>query len=335
MATDTSRQIKVLVVDDAAFIRALYKQMFKGDRFKVFEASRGQAGVERYKEERPDIVFLDLLMPGTDGFHTLQEILEHDAEANVVICSADIQASSMERALEIGARDFLNKPFTREMVLGTVAKVLGDQMKPQMPEVELTTIEKDALIEIVHIGIGKAAASLSQLINKRVELSIPDLEILRLEEIENHYSESIAGETAGISQRFFGPFSGDALLLFPQESSVKLINLLLDRGESEEPLSATEKSALIEVGNILISACLGTFGNMLNAEVGFTNPRLKMEGTRQIFSDLFKEQTDLHYGLVLRTEFTVRRNQISGFLVLVFGFPSLDFLKKAIERILN
>lgn len=105
--------MKVLVTDDSKMARKMVTKVLKDvlhEEVEIFEAHNGQEALDLYKEVLPKIVFLDLTMPVMDGFQALEKIKEFDKNAKVVIISADIQKLSMEKALELGAFNFIKKP---------------------------------------------------------------------------------------------------------------------------------------------------------------------------------------------------------------------------------
>ena len=115
--------VKVLIVDDAMFMRNMIAEIFNGKKFReedyhvVAEAENGVEAVEKYKEHSPDIVTMDIVMPEMTGIEALKEIMEMDAGANVIMCSALGQDSLVMEALDAGAKDFIVKPFQPEKVL--------------------------------------------------------------------------------------------------------------------------------------------------------------------------------------------------------------------------
>ena len=117
---------RVLVVDDAIFMRNLIREILAGAGFEVVgEASNGLEAVERWKELRPDLTTMDIVMPFKSGIDATRDIVKHDGDAVVVMCSALGQESLVIEAIEAGASDFIVKPFKPEDVLGVVRKVLG------------------------------------------------------------------------------------------------------------------------------------------------------------------------------------------------------------------
>jgi two-component system, chemotaxis family, chemotaxis protein CheY len=112
----------ILIVDDSAFARNHMKRSL-GSRYDYLEAEDGLSGLEAYFLHKPDLVILDITMPGTNGLDVLEQIRRLDPAALVVICSADIQGYSHSRAEELGARAFVEKPVTLDN-LGPVIEAI-------------------------------------------------------------------------------------------------------------------------------------------------------------------------------------------------------------------
>ncbi len=123
----TSMSKRVLVVDDSVFMRDIIKDIFAAGGFSVVgEAGNGVEAVEKYKELKPDLVTMDLVMPYRNGIDATREILRGDGRALVVMCSALGQETMVMEAIEAGAVDFIVKPPRAEDVLAVVKKVLGE-----------------------------------------------------------------------------------------------------------------------------------------------------------------------------------------------------------------
>lgn len=116
----------VLVVDDAAFMRNMIKDVFGSmPGFSVVgEASNGVEAIEKYKELRPDLVTMDIVMPLKSGIEAARDITNIDREARIVMCSALGQESLVMEAIDAGAKDFIVKPFKAEKVQEVVNRVL-------------------------------------------------------------------------------------------------------------------------------------------------------------------------------------------------------------------
>jgi two-component system chemotaxis response regulator CheY len=117
---------RVLIVDDAVFMRNMIREILAGAGFDVVgEAGNGVEAVERWRELRPDVTTMDIVMPFRSGIEATRDIVGSEPGAVVVMCSALGQESLVMEAIEAGASDFIVKPFKPEEVLGVVRKVLG------------------------------------------------------------------------------------------------------------------------------------------------------------------------------------------------------------------
>ena len=108
---------KVLIVDDSGLTRRTLRQILESVECEVIEAEEGLAALERYAVDKPDVVFLDLVMRGMYGLEVLQKIRELDECARIVVVSADVQTSSQNLADAAGAKAFINKPFNKAQIL--------------------------------------------------------------------------------------------------------------------------------------------------------------------------------------------------------------------------
>ena len=117
---------KVLVVDDSALSRRTLRQILEPAGYAVEEAEDGLIALELYSLDRPDVVLLDLVMKGMYGLEVLIKLRELDADAKVVVVSADIQTSSHTLVEEAGAKAFVNKPFDKADILKAMTSVLQE-----------------------------------------------------------------------------------------------------------------------------------------------------------------------------------------------------------------
>ena len=117
-------QATVLIVDDAPFNRQLLKDILRRSPFEVIgEVADGDEAIRLYAELQPDLVLMDIMMPGLDGIETTRAILHQDPAARVIMCTTVSQQSQIAEALQAGARDFIVKPVLPAKVLETMRKV--------------------------------------------------------------------------------------------------------------------------------------------------------------------------------------------------------------------
>lgn len=116
---------RVLLVDDAAFMRMRCARLLQEEGHEVVEAANGLEAVQAYQAQRPDAVLMDITMPEMDGLEALRAIKLIDSDARVAMLTAMGQQSIVIEAIKSGARDFVVKPFERERVLAAIAKLVG------------------------------------------------------------------------------------------------------------------------------------------------------------------------------------------------------------------
>ena len=117
---------KVLVVDDAIFMRKMIAEILVENGMDVIgEADNGSSAVERYKQLKPDLVTMDIIMPEMNGIDAVRQIIAFDSQAKIVMCSALGQQALVQEAITAGAKDFLIKPFNPSRVVEVVNKIMN------------------------------------------------------------------------------------------------------------------------------------------------------------------------------------------------------------------
>jgi chemotaxis protein CheC len=197
---------------------------------------------------------------------------------------------------------------------------------------QLTAAQQDALIELLNIGFGRAAASLSQLTGHRVILDVPSVTVHVINELSDALERVIRDDVATVHQIFSGPVAGDALLVLDHTGASMLKELLTDEPALPLSIDASAREVLTEVGNILLNACLGTFGNLLNVQVTFSVPHLNLASLGAIVESLRINREGLRYALVVHAGFRLRDAEVRGYLVIVLSVASLDRLIRAVEE---
>ena len=116
---------KILITDDSIHARKQLKDMNSTVGTPVFyEARDGQDAINQYKRNKPDLVFLDIVMPNKDGNSAIQEIMDFDPDATIIIVSSAGTQSQLKKAIEAGAREFIQKPLNQQQVIDTVNRFL-------------------------------------------------------------------------------------------------------------------------------------------------------------------------------------------------------------------
>jgi chemotaxis protein CheC len=197
----------------------------------------------------------------------------------------------------------------------------------------ITEQQADGLAEVINIGFSRAAASLSELTGYRVELDAPKVSVHPIAELAPALKAMTSGEVATVHQIFSGSVAGDAMLVLHHESAATLARLLTGDRSDSPVLDQSDRDVLVEVGNILLSACLGTFGNLLQVRITFAVPRLHLDALDALLDTLVIGAEELRYGLVIYTDFRLRDSEIGGYLVIVLGVASLDRLIQEVDKL--
>ena len=115
---------RILIVDDSSTARLMTrKRLPRRPDLEVVEVEGGERALEVYQERRPDLVILDLTMPGMDGFQVIERLIALDPSANIVVLTADLQAESKRRCLAAGAKAIFNKPARTEDLMAVIPDV--------------------------------------------------------------------------------------------------------------------------------------------------------------------------------------------------------------------
>lgn len=115
----------ILVVDDSAYARRLTRKNLEAAGHRVFEADGGMAAIESFFLHHPDVVLLDLTMEDLSGMEVLRKLREMNADARVIVVSADVQSSTETLVREAGGTAFLGKPVSAEQLSRAIETALG------------------------------------------------------------------------------------------------------------------------------------------------------------------------------------------------------------------
>lgn len=198
---------------------------------------------------------------------------------------------------------------------------------------ELSEIEQDALAEIANMGVSRAAASLRRMVGEQVLLSVPAVNIVSRRVASRMVEKGHSPKLVAVQQSFEGPFSGRALLIFPEAQSLELVRSIVGEEHSLEDVIDLEQEALAETGNIILNACLATIANVLRRTMRMSLPSI-VRGDGDTLFDVREESSD---GLVLflYIDFTIRNRDVRGFIALLMGLPSIAALKDIVRDFID
>lgn len=194
--------------------------------------------------------------------------------------------------------------------------------------------EKDVLTEVVNIGVGRAAASLSELVGERIILTVPSAIVCTLDELPRHIRPDDSTLDVAITQDFAGDITGRAMLAFPRSSGIKLGQILGGLDETHDRLDVDLTGILEEVGNIVLNGVLGSIANILETGLSYSVPQLTTDVcVEEIVAQHASEQASREQSILLAdTRFDIASRQISGSLILAFSLQSVEMIIRSALR---
>jgi chemotaxis protein CheC len=199
---------------------------------------------------------------------------------------------------------------------------------------ELSEVEQDAIAEIANQGVSRAATSLRQLVGEQVLLSVPAVNIVTRSAAAELVERGGAASLVAVQQSFEGPFSGRALLIFPQSQSLELVRSIVGPEHSLEDVIDLEEEALAETGNIILNACLATIANVLRRTMRMSLPSI-VRGDGDTLFDVRPSDGRIDLVLFLFIDFTIKQRDIRGFIALLMDLPSIDNLKQLVHEFIE
>lgn len=194
--------------------------------------------------------------------------------------------------------------------------------------VELTPIERDAFAEIANMGVARAATSLRQMLGEQVLLSVPAVHIVTREVAAELVERDNTSKLVAVQQSFEGPFSGRALLIFPEAQSLELVRSIVGPEQSLEDVIDLEQEALAETGNVILNACLATIANVLRKSMRMSLPTIIRGDGATLFAPA---PGGGNLVLFLFIDFTIKSRGMRGFIALLMDLPSIAALKEIVQ----
>ncbi|AGX87615.1 chemotaxis protein CheC [Candidatus Symbiobacter mobilis] len=195
----------------------------------------------------------------------------------------------------------------------------------------LSDIELDALAEVFNVGVGQAAHALSQLAGAMVRLNVPKVTMVSkqgvAEELIGHGSERICA----VRQEFSGVFNTEAVLMFPVQQSLQLVQMMVDDDVPLEQLGEMEQEALAEIGNILLNSVVSGIADMLHLQFEGSLPQVELGQVASVLGECEEIREDV---LSLQIDFAIDALAIKGFLVFLLDVDSVASLQSNVRAFL-
>ncbi|MCK4739311.1 MAG: chemotaxis protein CheX [Deltaproteobacteria bacterium] len=200
-----------------------------------------------------------------------------------------------------------------------------------MSNLEFTKKQRDTLKELFNVGIGRAASNLSVMVGARVELTVPSLNVFSFHSLGVELEGIGLDDISAVSQPFSGPIAGTAMLVFPRASALKIVSLLVGEESDSAKQELKKSTTLIEVGNIFLNGIMGTIGNMMNVEIGYSIPTFKEGTLLEVVKDNSKPSSSVVF--MVKANFKVERSIVEGDFVFLYDGSSFDKLFSALDRV--
>jgi len=200
--------------------------------------------------------------------------------------------------------------------------------------VNISPEQIDILTELINIGMGRAAASLNELLDSFISLQIPRVWVFRVDAVPEELSKFGNSSLFIVRQDFQGPFSGKVALIFPPESASSLVSVLTGEEEGTADLDSVRAGTLCEIGNILINGVLGSICNVLECTVNFSLPSYIESNIPTLLEQVISRSKEKII-LMAKTCFTIEELKIEGHFLLLLDTESFDCLIDAVNALEN
>lgn len=199
---------------------------------------------------------------------------------------------------------------------------------------QLTHEQLDLLQEMIHIGVGRAASMLNDMLDKHVELSVPTLILCTPQTLPQEVHELTNGNSLSVVRlNFRGGLTGSASIMFTTDNAHKLVNVLTDGEADDSNFNSLKIGTLNEVGNIVINAVMGTISNMLTLHLNYSLPSYTENHAKQMFKF---DGNDPDMPIILaRAQFVVEALHIQGAIYIMFAASTFGHLLAQVDAILE
>jgi len=191
----------------------------------------------------------------------------------------------------------------------------------------LPELERDALGEIANIAMGRAANSIRQMVGHQVLLSVPAVEILSTEAAAQVVGTPDNRILVAVRQDFAGAFSGRAMLVFPETSSLELMRAVAGRSLSLKEIVESQDELLAEIGNVVLNNWVTTIANLLKRTLPMSLPKVVRGDGKRVFE---VEESVTTFALFLRVSFEINHFQMRGYVALLMDIPSIVELRSLV-----
>ncbi|MDH5428692.1 MAG: chemotaxis protein CheC [Nitrospirota bacterium] len=197
----------------------------------------------------------------------------------------------------------------------------------------LSPEQLESLQELLNIGVGRAAGSLNQMLEKPIRLHIPSLQLGKMDDLTPEVQKMKDITLSSVQLPFKGTFSGSSCLLFPTESAKSLVIALTGEAEDPDTMDSLREATLTEIGNIVLNGVMGSLANVLNHRIIYSVPFYQETSMQGLLQPTPSDSSEII--LWAKTQFTIEEYNLTGDIMLMFGIPDLGLLVNAISEYLH
>jgi CheY-like chemotaxis protein len=320
----------VLICDDSSFARKQVARALPSDwPVAINFAGSGEEALAAVRAGQGDVLFLDLNMPGLDGYQVLETIRAQDLPTLVIVISGDIQPEARARVRALGALEFMQKPLDDAALREVLARYgIHQSATHKVRNVDLAVDLLDGYREVANVAMGRAADRLARLLQAFVVMPVPRVAMLEGSELRMALGQFGHGEPAwGVCQGFIGAgVAGEALLVFRESSFEDLAALM----KFEDQIDETARIELVmDMSNVLIGACLQGLAEQLDISLVQGYPMVLGRHVK-VEELLRRNAARCKRTLAIEMGCAIEKRQVRCELLLLFSEDSLAALDQRI-----
>jgi len=199
----------------------------------------------------------------------------------------------------------------------------------------LNELQQDALTEVFNLGMGAAAASLSEMVGEEVQLTVPEIVFVNKEDAIRLLSSQASGDVSSVSQDFNGPLGGIAMLMFPIDQSLEIVRLLLRDSVSLDKLTEFEEEALCEIGNIILNSGLSSLADIFEEEMQSGLPIFSQGTCDDVMNAKHIDDKNIDIVMFLHVDFKIEKHATNGHVIYLLDVNSIRNLTRNIDAYLD
>lgn len=326
--------INVVICDDSKLARKSLEQALPSDwDIMVRLASDGQQALSLIEAGQCELLFLDLTMPVMDGFEVLRAIREQQLNCLTIVVSGDVQESSRQRAVKLGALGFIKKPLDpielHELLesYGLIRELLASGERRELQASE-QLFASDILNEIANIALGETGNLLAEILGTHIELPVPKVKHIAYDELLETLELDARSLINAVSEGFVGnKVAGEAILLVDNNTLHQLPEKLA--GFHRHQFQDEYHSLLLDVASLLIAGFLQRFAMQLDLEFNTSQPSIVANGAP--LYDIFKPEVSHEQVLVIDIDYHIPAFELSVDLLVIFTESSSQVLEERAE----